>query len=298
MSAPAADLGYYHVDVFASRPFTGNSLTVFPNAGGWPDAALMSITQELRHFESAFLEPTADPFVARTRVFDLLEELDFAGHPILGAACVLHAMRGAGDSAHWTLQLNAKSVEVDTIRCDGRFTATMDQGPADYLGVVPGDRLGEIAAALKLGADDFDLALPLEVVSTGLRYLIVPLRAGADALARTRIVHPDFGALLESVGAQFAYVLDAEGREGRHWNNDGVVEDVATGSGAGTVAAYLLKHGRARTGETWVLRQGRFVGRPSAIHVTAIGDGAKVRSVLVGGDVAIVGQGRLASLPQ
>jgi PhzF family phenazine biosynthesis protein len=296
MSAPTSDLDYYHVDVFASRPFTGNSLTVFPHAGGWPSAGMMSITQELRHFESIFLEPTADPFAVRARVFDLLEELDFAGHPILGAACVLHARHGGGDSARWTLQLNARSVEVDTLRGDGHFTATMDQGHAEYLGVAPGDRAAEIAAALSVRASDLDPALPLEVVSTGLRYLIVPLR-GPDALARTHIVRPDFGALLESVGAQYAYVLDAEAREGRHWNNDGVVEDVATGSGAGTVAAYLLKHGRARSGETWVLRQGRFVCRPSEIHLTAIGDGRSVRSVLVGGDVALVGHGRLERLP-
>ena len=73
----------------------------------------------------------------------------------------------------------------------------------------------------------------------GLRYLIVPVRAGA--LARARIASPRFGDVLRGLGAQFAYVLDAAAVEGRHWNNDGVLEDVATGSAAGCVAGYLLR---------------------------------------------------------
>ena len=75
------------------------------------------------------------------------------------------------------------------------------------------------------------------MVSTGLRYLIVPVRNGA--LARARISHRELDVALAAVGAEYAYLLDAEAGEGRHWNNDGVVEDAATGSAAGCVAAYL-----------------------------------------------------------
>src|SRR6476469_7011486 len=68
-------LSYVHVDVFAQRPFSGNSLPVFPNAQGLSGAQMQRITQELRHFESIFLEPTAEPNRVRARVFDLFEEL-------------------------------------------------------------------------------------------------------------------------------------------------------------------------------------------------------------------------------
>ena len=61
--------------------------------------------------------------------------------------------------------------------------------------------------------------------------------------------NPDFEGFLGGYGAQYVYVLDAGAIEGRHWNNDGVLEDVATGSAAGCVAAYLMRHGRARDGQ-------------------------------------------------
>jgi trans-2,3-dihydro-3-hydroxyanthranilate isomerase len=127
-----------------------------------------------------------------------------------------------------------------------------------------------------------------------LRYLVVPIESG---LERARIVSRDFERLLASVNAEFAYVVDVHQLEGRHWNNDGLLEDVATGSGAGTVAAYMARHGRVEPNREWVLRQGRFVGRPSEIRVQANGSRAELRQVLVGGDVALVGNGTLHMLP-
>jgi predicted PhzF superfamily epimerase YddE/YHI9 len=71
--------------------------------------------------------------------------------------------------------------------------------------------------------------------------------------------------------------------EGRHGNNDGIIEDVATGSAAGCVAAYLMRHERILHGETVRLHQGRFAGRPSRIGITAFGDSASVDRVVVAG---------------
>jgi PhzF family phenazine biosynthesis protein len=127
------------------------------------------------------------------------------------------------------------------------------------------------------------------VISTGLPYLIVPLRAG---LTEARIVHPRFGDLLAQIGAQFVYVLDVGAIEGRTWDNDGRVEDIATGSAAGPVGAYLVRHGHAQPGTEIVIHQGRFVGRPSEIAVRVDGETDAIRSVLVRGDVRMVASGR------
>ncbi|MGZ3585472.1 MAG: PhzF family phenazine biosynthesis protein, partial [Ktedonobacterales bacterium] len=83
-------LEYLHVDVFSHAPYSGNSLAVFPNASGLSRDQMLRITQELRHFESIFLEPADDSNTVRARIFDLFEELPFAGHPTIGAAAVLH----------------------------------------------------------------------------------------------------------------------------------------------------------------------------------------------------------------
>jgi PhzF family phenazine biosynthesis protein len=285
---------YFHVDVFSGRPYSGNSLAVFPDATRLSGAQMEHITQELRHFESIFLVPDGtEDATWQARVFDLFEELDFAGHPVIGAACVLHALHGAGDSETWTLRLKARTVEVTTQRRGpGRYASVLDQGPASFLGR-PDTK--DLASWFSLDVDDLDPDLPPEVVTTGLRYLVLPVRHGA--LARAHI-DSDLSIRLAGLGAQYAYLLDPTTMEARHWNNDGITEDVATGSGAGCAAAYLRSHGRIADGEAVILRQGRFTGRPSEMLISAHGRGEDIHSVTVGGDVAFVGEGRLGVLPQ
>jgi PhzF family phenazine biosynthesis protein len=284
---------YFHVDVFSPRPFSGNSLTVFPDAARLSSAQMAAITREMRHFESIFLSrDVAGDGPWRARVFDLIEELDFAGHPVIGAACVLHALHGRAASETWSMQLKAGTVEITTHRRGrGRYTSALDQKAPSFLGRPD---IKDLASWFSLSEEDLDADLPPEVVSTGLRYLVLPVRSGA--LERARIAL-DLDAPLAGLGAQFAYLLDASALEARHWNNDGVVEDVATGSGAGCAAAYLRRHGRIRDGEDAVLRQGRFTGRPSRMTISARGRSEDIRSVRVGGEVAFVATGRLEELP-
>lgn len=284
------------VDVFASTPYRGNSLTVFPDADGLNTTQMTQITGELRQFESIFLNQSGPEYLWRARIFDLFEELDFAGHPVIGAASVLHHLHG-GDDAHgtWTLELASGSLTVQTERRGpATFHAVLPDLPAHFLGEPSDTTRQHVASWFSLLAGDLDPRLPLEVVSTGLRYLIVPVQNGA--LARARISHRELDVALADVGAQYAYLLDAEAAEGRHWNNDGVVEDAATGSAAGCVAAYLYRHGRLRDDQGIELHQGRFLNRPSLISISArrADDGVRVS---IGGEVVLVGSGRLDVLP-
>lgn len=287
-----APVGYRHVDVFASGPYTGNPLAVFPDAPGLTAAQMLAITQELRHFEAVFLW-TDGAGVVTARVFDLFGELEFAGHPLLGAAAVLHDRDGSADPRRWTLGLPSRTVDVSTRRTATGYHAELAQGAPAFLGSVPDEDRAELAAALDLPVRAL-ADLPLEVVSTGLRYLVVPVVAG---LAEARIVRPDFAGLVARYGAQYAYVLDVDALEGRHWNNDGVLEDVATGSAAGCVGAYLARHGVVPVGEDFVLRQGRFLGRPSRLVVRPQGTPHALHDVRVGGHVSMVARGSLDVLP-
>lgn len=286
------NLEYSHVDVFTTRPYAGNSLPVFPDARGVSTQQMLRITQELRHFEAIFLEPTDAASVFRARVFDLFEELPFAGHPVTGAAAVLHHASGRQERSTWEIMLPTRTVTVETERTADGYFGMLDQGAPEFLGEVA--RADWIAPAFGLAPEDLHPQLPLEVVSTGLRYLIVPVIPGA--LARARIAH-DLSASLRAVGAQFAVLLDEAALEVRHWNNDGILEDVATGSAAGTIGAYRLRHGCAQSGETFVLSQGRFAGRPSTLRVKPDGAPERVERVSVGGDVALVGRGVLEVRP-
>jgi trans-2,3-dihydro-3-hydroxyanthranilate isomerase len=286
------DLAYSHVDVFSRLPFGGNSLPVFPDAADLTAVQMLRITQELRHFETVFLVPTNRPDTVRARIFDLFEELPFAGHPIIGAAAVLHKRSEAGGARSWRFRLQSKTVEVRTEVIGGDHSGWLDQGPPEFLGTV--DDGAQIAAAFNLAPRDLSPDLPMEVVSTGLRYLIVPVAPGA--LARARISR-DITELLHGFGAQFAVLLDESAVEVRHWNNDGILEDVATGSAAGTIGGYRLRHGLVRGGETFSLSQGQYTGRPSQLRVRPEGSAPNVESVNVGGDVSFVGYGTIEARP-
>jgi trans-2,3-dihydro-3-hydroxyanthranilate isomerase len=292
VTARSVSLAYSHVDVFSRRPFGGNGLPVFLDSAGLTAEQMLRITQELRHFETIFLAPTNRPDTVSARIFDLFEELPFAGHPIIGAAAVLHKRSGSGDAQSWRFQLAGKTVEVRTEVIAGDYSGWLDQGPPDFLGTV--DDGAQIAAAVNLAPCDLSPDLPMEVVSTGLRYLIVPVAPGA--LARARISR-DITELLRGFNAQFAVLLDESAVEVRHWNNDGILEDVATGSAAGTVGGYRLRHGLVRGGETFTLNQGRYTGRPSQLRVRPEGSADHVETVNVGGDVAFVGHGMIEALP-
>ncbi|HYD81921.1 MAG TPA: PhzF family phenazine biosynthesis protein [Paucimonas sp.] len=281
-------LDYRLVDVFTSQPLSGNSLTVFFLNRPLPDALLQAVTREMRHFESIFLWETPDPHCFRARIFTMEEELPFAGHPVIGAACALHAERFAGTpEVALRLQLAERGVPLVSRRGGGHYSAEMEQGTAVFSGSVPREGRDEVLAALNLRPDDLVSELPLEVVSTGLPYLIVPIRKN---LAEARIVARDFDRLLARFGASFVYVIDVPTLEGRTWDNDGRVEDIATGSAAGPAAAYLVRHGYARPDLPLVLHQGRFLGRPSQLIASVDGEHMSVR---VRGDVAPVGGGTL-----
>ncbi|MEP7022805.1 MAG: PhzF family phenazine biosynthesis protein [Actinomycetota bacterium] len=294
---------FQHVDVFATEAFTGNSLTVFIGDeyigdGSLSAAQLLAITREFRHFESAFLTATGSPSHWRARIFDLAGELDFAGHPLLGAAAVLHDRLGGdgGDGARtWSMQLAARTVQVETRRSGHGYHASMDQGRPEFGRSVTGQDLSPVLEGFGLRPADLAPGPDPAVVSTGLRYLVLPVTAAA--LAQARIVVTDLGDRLSALGAQFAYLLDVRGMEGRHWDNEGDAEDIATGSAAGAVGAYLVQYELVGANEAFVLHQGRFAGRASQLRVTPEGSAAEISRVLVSGEVAVVAKGILTVLP-
>ncbi len=277
------------VDVFASEPLSGNGLSVFLLDNELPTLAMQRITQEMRQFETIFLHQLPGRSRFRARIFTMEEELLFAGHPIIGAAAFLHAELFSTESvAHFELVTAAKSIPATSRREAASYLAEMDQGVARVEAAIPRARSDVFLKALNLSSSDLAPNLPLQVVSTGLPYLIVPISTNLEA---AQIVVRDFEALLASVGAKFVYVLDVGRREGRTWDNDGRVEDIATGSAAGPAAAYLVTHKLATPGENLLLTQGRFLNRPSELQ--AIVRGSSELTVMVRGQVCFVGKGTL-----
>ena len=285
---------YRLVDVFTDRAYAGNGLAVFPEADGLTTGQMQAIAAELRQVESIFLERTADPRQVRARIFTPEEELPFAGHPTLGAMAVLHEESAdPGPDAEWRLELPGRVVPVTTRRTGQGVSAEMLQGAAVFQPPLSPDAALPFHEALGMAPALRHPTLPVQTVSTGHPYLIVPV---AGDLGPARIRHSGFEALLATVGAKFVYLLDPLGREGRTWLNDGVVEDPATGSAAGPAGAYLVRHGVAAAGERLRISQGARAGRPSELWVTVQARGPDLE-VRVAGMVVPVGSGLLTALP-
>lgn len=279
---------FVHCDVFANRPYAGNSLAVFTDCAGLSAEQMLRMTQEMRHFESIFLDQEQGQITAR--VFDLIEELPFAGHPLIGAACTLHRASGSLTPQNWNIGLNGgRVVNITTEFEDGRYIGTLDQGAPNFIATLPATAKPGFAKAFNLATAQI-ADLPLEVISTGLKYLVIPVTSG---LENARITIADLDRQLANVGAEFAYLFDVNTYKGRHWNNDGIVEDIATGSAAGVIGAYALKHGLIGAGQPVTLKQGHFIGRPSLLRVTANGAPDSITNITVAGQVAFVGTGKV-----
>lgn len=279
-------LEFRHVDVFSRRPFRGNGLIVVLNAEELSPELMLAVTREMRQFETVFLtQVDLERRSAQLRIFTADEELDFAGHPVLGAAAVLHGMLAAETpDGQWALRTGHRTIDVRSSSRGTWVDVEMDQGIPQFGPTVVAERAAALGNAVGLTREQLHPSLPMQVVSTGLEYLIVPIVGG---LAQARICRPDFEALLREVGAKFVYVLDPERPEGRTWDNAGLIEDVATGSAAGPAAGYLMRHGVHNADEPLLLHQGGYTGRPSTMRVRPQSDGR----LWVGGPVAAVAAG-------
>jgi trans-2,3-dihydro-3-hydroxyanthranilate isomerase len=282
-------LAFHHVDVFAREPMLGNGLTVVHASSPLDPLVMQEITREFRQFETVFLFEE-DENGAVARIFTEDEELIFAGHPVLGAAAVLHQQHRPQDSAAtWIVRVGGRPLTVHTHRTDRPtvLEATMNQGSASTSAVLTEKQRLDFAAALNVFPAGLHRTLPAEVISTGLPYLVLPVTAAG--LATSRVSVPDLEQRLETVGAKFIYVLDPERPEGRTWDNVGRVEDVATGSAAGPAAAYLIAHGLQSPCSAFQIEQGRFTGRASLLQVQQDQAGA----IWVGGAVTPFSNGVL-----
>ena len=254
---------YYHADVFCNEPMTGNGLTVFI-AKAFPERTVMQqIAREFRQFETIFLVQRSDA-IFDARIFTVEEELDFAGHPVLGAAAVVQHEFFQKAASTVLFNLNSKQVSVFCTAQGDSYDCCMDQGPAEFICAPEPEAYTTYLQPLNLTPHNVAAGFPLEVVSTGLPYLLVPLASG---LKQARIVVADYESRLAQIGAKFAYVFDVNAVEGRTWDNAGMVEDVATGSAAGPVGAYLYRHNKFSPSQEILLRQGRFAGRDSKISI-------------------------------
>ena len=293
------EYAFARVDVFAERPLEGNALAIFPDARGLSADEMQAIARETNLSETTFILPRAAEVErergVHVRIFTTREELEFAGHPTLGTASWLHlnhpTLRGAREI---TLELRIGPIKVtfDWQQQGPGVFATMRQNDPVF-GEIHGP--AAIAQALGLAIEDLDPSLPIQTVSTGVAFCIVPLRS-LDVAARLAIPQAVAQAYLAPSDAKFFHCITrATAGSGAEWHArmqfyNG--EDPATGSASGCAIAYLVRHGLAASGQPIVIEQGIEMLRASRITVQAAIDGDLVTDVRVGGRTIPIASGR------
>ncbi|MPL58439.1 Trans-2,3-dihydro-3-hydroxyanthranilate isomerase [bioreactor metagenome] len=282
-------MNYAHVDVFSAQPLSGNGLTVVFINKEFDCQTLLYITQEFKQFETIFIFPQSKGGYP-VRIFTVEEELNFAGHPILGASAVIHRyLYPEQEAVEIYLTVSGRKIYTKSERMQNTYNVIMDQGEPQFLLTVARENYQDIAAALNINIGDLHEEYPVEVVSTGLPYMLVPLKTN---LGKTKIIIPNFEGLLNKFGAKFVYLFDPQLLECRTWDNAGNVEDVATGSAAGPLCAYLIKNGFKKLDEVINIYQGKYIGRPSLIQgwATEMESGKRI---FIRGEVSFFGEGEL-----
>jgi trans-2,3-dihydro-3-hydroxyanthranilate isomerase len=271
---------FHTLDVFTTTRFQGNPLAVFTDGDSLSNDQMQAIAREMNLAETVFVQkPTDERALARLRIFTTREELKLAGHPVVGTwflLAELGVVPAQEGGVHVMQETGAGVLPVEIRFKDGRpQRVTMTQTEAAFRPIK--FRKTALAKSLGLSPKDFDPHLNPECVSTGIFNLMVPLRNRAG-LGKISMNMFELRKLLGK-NATMAYCF-ASGGNGKvfargmlPWE---IYEDPATGSAAGSLGAYLVRHGKLAPGHTLTILQGEEMGRPSHIEVEVTQSGKKL----------------------
>jgi trans-2,3-dihydro-3-hydroxyanthranilate isomerase len=300
-------LQYLHYDVFTSEALAGNQLAVFLDGRGLDTRAMQRIAREMNFSESTFILPAErEGTDVRMRIFTPQVEMPMAGHPTIGSTFAL-ARSGviAPGRRRFVFELNVGAVPVDLewVHDDLSF-AWMTQGVPVF-----GRHAERALVAEALGLTLDEVMAPVQEVSCGVPYWIVPLR-DRDSVDRAVADASKLRRLGEQVGVSIPLYLFADDDprpepllltpQVRCYcrmfaPGVGVLEDPATGSAAGPLGCYLVRHRLVpdAPAQRITIEQGVLMGRRSRMHVAIHGGPDVISTVQVGGEAVLVGRGEL-----
>src|SRR6266536_2731716 len=295
MTSSSRRLSFIQLDVFTSRPLEGNPLAVYPDAGALSEAEMQAIAREMNLSETTFIFPrdaaTEQERGTRVRIFTVQEELPFAGHPSLGTAFVL---RGDTGTPEVRLDLKVGTIPVRFEDTAGKpVFGEMTQAEPSFGQIHDPKKIAEVSG---VPVEDIDAELPIQTVSTGVPFTILPLK-GLSAIRRLQINHARSSEYLEASGGKFFFCVTRETVDpaarvhARMLFYNG--EDPATGSASGCAAAWMVGHGVAKPDERVLIEQGIEMKRPSRIFTRATRRDNRIVNVRVGGNAVEVIRGEV-----
>jgi len=291
-------MNFYIVDVFAESKYAGNQLAVFCGAGvgELSEAQMLLIAREINYSETTFIRsPNPRNNGYDVRIFTPKQELPFAGHPTLGTAFVLQQEIINQPVEQVILNLAVGQIPV-TFNYQNQVADVlwMRQNPPTFGQVLPTETIANI---LNLEPDEIDPKFPIQEVSTGVPFIIVPLTTLAS-LKKAQVNLDKYFELVNTTEAKdilifcpetYSEINDLSVRVFAH--SLGIPEDPATGSANGCLAGYLVEYDYCGESNIDVrVEQGYEIGRPSLLLLKAQRNEGEIE-VLVGGKVVMVAKG-------
>lgn len=289
-------MNFYIVDVFTEEKYSGNQLAVFTHTEAISDTQMQRIAREMNFSETTFItSPQLQNGGFDVRIFTPKSEIPFAGHPTLGTAYIIQSQIIQQTAEIINLNFKVGQIPVTLNYKDQSLDILwMRQNSPTFHRIFDANT---IAAILNLEPDEIDYRFPIQEVSTGLPFFIVPVKS-LNSLKRIKVNLDKYYQLISETEAKAILVFSPETYKPE--NNLcvrmfadylGVPEDPATGSANGCLAGYLVQYSYFGKQEIDIrVEQGYEINRPSLLFLKAQKNQDKIQ-VNVGGKVILVAKG-------
>ena len=273
---------YYIVDVFATNKYEGNQLAVFIDLKNQlSDNQMQRMAREINFAETTFIKAIKNDARCVVRIFTPEHEVPFAGHPSLGTSYIIAKFLLKTITSNLILELPIGDISISILEPNNLDNSVvfMRQTQPTFSNIFT---INEIAKELNIPIENLDPSVPIEEITTGLPYIIIPLK-NLKAMADLNLELSSFKSFLEkrnkyttnsptghSTSLFFftkeTYSVDNQFNTRMLLIENGVIsEDAATGSANGCFLAYLLKHQNTTIKAT--VEQGFQMQRPSFIYL-------------------------------
>lgn len=272
----------YKINAFAKTIKGGNPAGVVLNGDTLSENQMKRIASTLGLSETAFVMKS-DCADFKVRFFTPIEEVNLCGHATIGTFSILLNV-GLIKSGSYTQETKAGVLKVEV---NEDSLIMMDQRNPDFYEIIDRE---EIADSLNITVKEMDDKLFPQIISTGLRDIMVPIRS----IKTLNSINPNLSRVAEvsrkynSTGYHI-FTLDSLYNSNAHCRNMaplyGIPEEPATGTSSGALACYLFENNiiKAENAGHIVFEQGYTMNMPSEIIVSLIIEGSQVIKVKVGG---------------
>lgn len=272
----------YKINAFAKTLNGGNEAGIVFDADELSEAVMRKIAASLGFSETAFVMGSncAD---FKIRFFTPVQEVELCGHATIGTYCAMAAL-GRINAGIYKQETKAGVLGIE-IKND--LTVMMQQLIPSFGEII---NKAEIAGSLHISENEISKELPVQIVSTGLRDILVPV----DNIGVLDAIEPDFEKIEQTsrkyngVGYH-VFSLESGGGATACCRNFaplyGIDEESATGTSNGALACYLYRYGKINGEKAGniILEQGSHMNKPSEIIASLKIKNHEITDVKIGG---------------